>query len=256
MTGTRESTPTGASTRTGRPAPAVPAVPAVPDLPAVPAVPAGAAVPAWRAATALDERQAERIAWLRMVVALVGCVAAIVLTHAVALAADRFHWWADFVLVPGALVAAAGLAMRAGPVARFTVGWLGLIIFSTGVLLMTGGMGAGWPLMIIVPCLGPLALYAMRPADPSLRSLLHTVAGLAGLGVLLGGAFFAIKTGRYEPGRDRWWVGFMLAASVVPAGYGLALLARRRGVYWYSTAVLLLALGGFTILAALREHGR
>ena len=45
----------------------------------------------------------------------------------------------------------------------------------------------------------------------------------------------------------------MLAAAAVPALNGLILLAVRRGTYWFSMAVLLIALGGYTALAALAQ---
>jgi hypothetical protein len=210
-----------------------------------------------RDALPVDEEAAERIAWLRTVAAQVVCVGILVVSNLVAVGIDRFHWWANFILVPGALVAAAGLGLRhVNRATRFLIGWLGAIVFTTGLLLLTGSMGALWPFMIIVPCLGPVALFALRPADPSVRAMVDTVAGLGALGVVLGMMFLALDSGLVDPDGGRWWVWFMLAAGSVPLANGLGLLARRRGGYWFSTAVLLLAMGGFTILAALQEYGR
>src|ERR1700754_3375005 len=69
----------------------------------------------------------------------------------------RFHWWAGFVLVPGALIAASGgvLLVRGGGRAftGYLVAWVGGLVFTVGALLMYGAMGRGWPLMIILPSL-------------------------------------------------------------------------------------------------------
>jgi hypothetical protein len=203
------------------------------------------------------DRSVERAAWLRAIVAQVVCLAAIAVANILALTVGEFHWWANFVLVPGSVVAAAGLGLRdAGPAGRSVIGWLGAIVFTTGVLLLTGTMGALWPLMIVVPCLGPVALVALRPADASVRAMVDTVAGLGAVAVALGATFLALRADLVEFGSTRWWVWFMVAAATVPGVNGLLLLNRRRGGFWFSTAVLLLAAAGFTFVAAMREWAR
>jgi hypothetical protein len=108
----------------------------------------------------------------------------------------------------------------------------------------------------VVPSLGPAFLFALRPADGSVRAFVNTVAGLALVTTALGLAFLLIRGGVVDPGDTRWWSFFMLAAAAVTGVNGLILMAARRGTYWFSMAVLLIALGGYTTLAAFAELGR
>jgi hypothetical protein len=88
------------------------------------------------------------------------------------------------------------------------------------------------------------------------RAFVDTVAGLAVVAISLGVAFLLIRDDVIDLGHQRWWAWFMLAAAAVPMLNGLILLAVRRGTYWFSMAVLLIALGGYTVLAALAEFSR
>jgi len=74
--------------------------------------------------------------------------------------------------------------------------------------------------------------------------------------ISLGVAFLLIRDDVIDLGDQRWWGWFMLAAAAVPMLNGLILLAVRRGTYWFSMAVLLIALGGYTALAGLAEFAR
>jgi hypothetical protein len=177
--------------------------------------------------------------------------------NSIAMSGSPFRWWADFILVTGLtfLTLAVGLS-RAAPETRFVLGWIGAIVVTVALLLMAGGMGEYWPLMIVVPCLGPAALFGLRPTDGSVRAFANTVAGLALVGGALGVAFLMIRADVVDPGVSHWWGWFMLAAAAVSGANGLILLAARRGTYWFSMAVLLIALGGYTLLAGIAELNR
>ena len=171
-----------------------------------------------------------------------------------AFAAEPFRWWANFIMLPGLVLLALALGLtRAARETRFVLAWIGAVVLTTGLLLFAHMMGALWPLMIVVPCLGPVGLFALRPADPSVRAFVDTVAGLAVVAISLGVAFLLIRDDVIDLGVRHWWAWFMLAAAAVPALNGLILLAVRRGTYWFSMAVLLIALGGYTALAALAQ---
>jgi hypothetical protein len=195
----------------------------------------------------------------RLGVALVGVMAAFVVTNAVmaALAADPFRWWANFITLPGfVLIALALTLVRAARETRFVLAWIGGIVLTTGLLLFAHSMGDLWPLMIIVPCFGPVSLFALRPTDPSVRAFVDTIAGLAVTAISLGVAFILVRGDMVDLGNHHWWAWFMLGAAAVPLLNGLILLAMRRGTYWFSMAVLLVALGGYTVLAGLAELNR
>jgi hypothetical protein len=172
-------------------------------------------------------------------------------------AAEPFRWWANFIVLPGLVLVAFAVGLsRVAKETRFVLLWIASIILVTGVLLFAHSMGGFWPLMIVVPCLGPIALFGLRPSDPSVRAFVDTVAGLAVVAVALGVAFVLIRSDAIDLGEHRWWAWFMLAAAAVPMLNGLILLAQRRGTYWFSMAVLLIALGGYTTLAGLAEFHR
>lgn len=195
----------------------------------------------------------------RRTVAVVGTLAGLIVIDALmtALAPEPFRWWANFITLPGLVVLAfaVGLA-RIARETRLVLVWIGSIILVTGLLLFAHAMGHLWPLMIVVACVGPVGLFALRPADASVRAFVDTVAGLAAVAVLLGVAFLLIRSGAVDFGGQRWWAWFMLAAAAVPLLNGLILLSMRRGTYWFSMAVLLVALGGYTLLAGLAEFNR
>jgi hypothetical protein len=172
-------------------------------------------------------------------------------------APEPYRWWANFIVLPALVLVsfAVGLS-KVAKETRFVLLWIGSIVLVTGLLLFAHSMGSLWPLMIVVPSLGPVALFGLRPADPSVRAFVDTVAGLAVVAVSLGVAFVLIRTEAIDLGGQRWWAWFMLAAAAVPLLNGLILLAVRRGTYWFSMAVLLVALGGYTVLAGLAEFHR
>jgi hypothetical protein len=190
----------------------------------------------------------------------VGLVAAFYVainTLMLAFAAEPFRWWANFITLPGLVLLALALGLtRAAKETRYVLAWIGAVVLTTGLLLFAHKMGALWPLMIVVPGLGPLGLFALRPADPSVRAFVDTVAGLAVVAISLGVAFLLIRDDVIDLGHQHWWAWFMLVAATVPMLNGLMLLAVRRGTYWFSMAVLLMALGGYTVLAGLAEFSR
>jgi hypothetical protein len=165
----------------------------------------------------------------------------------------EFHWWANFVLVPGAALVVLGVALDERRTTRLILWWLGAIVLVVGFLLLLGRMGDGWPLLIAVPCVGPAALLALRIGDPSMAAVVRTVGLLSLLGVALGVTFEVFQLGLIEPGGHLWWVTYMFAAGAVPAANGAALLLIRRGGYWFSASVLLIAIGVVTILTSVRE---
>jgi hypothetical protein len=193
----------------------------------------------------------------RRTVAVAGPVAVLIAANAVVMADDPYHWWANFIMLPGLVLIGVGLGLaRAARETRLVLIWMGTIILVTSLLLLTGSMGELWPFMIIVPCLGPVTLFALRPTDPSVRAFVNTVAGLGAVAAALGVAFLLLRDGAIHLDNVRWWAWFMLAAAAVPAFNGAVLLAGRRGTYWFSMAVLLIALGGYTTLAAFAQLNR
>jgi hypothetical protein len=84
-----------------------------------------------------------------------------------AFAAEPFRWWANFITLPGLVLLALALGLtRAAKETRFVLAWIGAVVLTTGLLLFAHKMGALWPLMIVVPCLGPVVLFALRPGRP------------------------------------------------------------------------------------------
>lgn len=180
---------------------------------------------------------------------------AVAATTASAQSVGRFHWWAGFVLVPGALIAAAGgpLLLRGG--GRAFVGYLlavvGGLVFTVGALLMFGAMHRGWPLMITLPCLAVAGTYAWHSAHPLLRALHRTVAGLALGGALVGVTFLLMHAGLVDFGEANWWGGFMMLAALIVAGNAVE-LARHRIFYRLQAVTLLLGPAVVTFLLGLR----
>jgi hypothetical protein len=199
----------------------------------------------------------ERGPMTRMTAATILSLGILVAVNSVAVAGSPFRWWADFIIVPGLVFLTLSVGLpRAAPETRFVLAWIGSVVLAVALLLMAGKMGEYWPLMLVIPCLGPAGLFALRPADGSVRAFVNTVAGLALVGTALGVAFLLIRGGAVDPGDTRWWSYFMLAAAGVTGTNGLILMATRRGTYWFSMAVLLIALGAYTTLAAIAEFGR
>lgn len=172
----------------------------------------------------------------------------------VAVATGHYRWWANFILAAGGVLIA--LACTASPLrspGRCATLSVGCTVTTAGTLLTMEAMGAGWPAMITVPCLGiavTLAWTIGEMSDPSGRAIVRTMVGLAGLGALLGVPLILIVNDVLDTGGVRWWAGFMAAAGAVQLVEGVRLVLIRRGFYWFSTAVLLLALGSMTMLCA------
>jgi hypothetical protein len=147
---------------------------------------------------------------------------------AIAQATGHFHWWAGFVLVPGAFIAAAGapLLTRGGgrAVTGYLVAWVGALVFAIGAMLMFGVMADGWPVMIILPTLAIAGTYVWRPDHPLARAFHRTIATLALCGTTLGVIFLLMAADVVDFGDTDWWGGFMMAAAVAVALNGLALL--------------------------------
>ncbi|MFC7548218.1 hypothetical protein [Plantactinospora sp. GCM10030261] len=167
---------------------------------------------------------------------------------------ERFHWWAGFVLLPGALIAAAGgpwlLRGGARAVGGYVVTCVGALVFTVGTLLMLGAMGDGWPIMISLPAAFVAGTYLWRPEHPLLRGLHRTVAMLALLTVLLGFTFLVLRAGWFYP-RSGWWGAFMMAAGLIVAGNGVE-VARHRMPYRLSAATLAFGPAVLTFLLGLR----
>lgn len=168
---------------------------------------------------------------------------------------NRFHWWAGFVLVPGALIAASGgpLLLRGG--GRAFVGYLlacvGGLVFAVGAMLMFGVMGAGWPFMITLPALAIAGTYLWRSADPLPRAFHRTVALLALNTAALGITFLLLVNNALDFGTTGWWGGFMMVGGVIILGNGLELL-RHRIVYRAQAVTLAIGPAVVAFLLGLR----
>ncbi|MFC8846957.1 MULTISPECIES: hypothetical protein [unclassified Micromonospora] len=176
---------------------------------------------------------------------------AVAATTSVAQATGRFHWWAGFVLIPGALIGAVGGALLARGGGRafagYVVGCVGLLVCTVGALLMTGTTGRGWPALVVLPCLAVAGTYLWRPGDPLARGLHRTVALLALAGTGVGATLMLIRNRVVDPGETHWWGGFVLLAGVIIGG-NAAELARHRMPYRLQAVTLLL---GPAVVAAL-----
>jgi hypothetical protein len=167
-------------------------------------------------------------AWWAAVASVAVGVAAVT---TIAQSLDRFHWWAGFVLVPGAIIAASGapLLTRGGGRAftGYMISWVGVLLFTVGTLLMMGVMARSWPIMIILPALAVVGSYAWRPEHPLARVFHRTIATLALGGAAVGVTFLLMHADTVDFGETNWWGGFMMAAGVIVALNGLALLRHR-----------------------------
>lgn len=190
--------------------------------------------------------------WLVSLV-VAGVAAAAVTT--VARSGGHYHWWAGFVLIPGALIGAAGgpLLARGGgrAFAGYVIACAGALVFATGALLMFGVMGRGWPVMIMVPCLAVAGTYLWRPAHPLARGLHRVVALLALTGVLLGATFQLIQANLVDFGDTGWWGAFLMLAGVTVLGNAVE-LTRHRMPYRLQAITLLLGPAVVAFLLGLR----
>ncbi|MEJ3742017.1 hypothetical protein WEI85_01780 [Actinomycetes bacterium KLBMP 9797] len=158
----------------------------------------------------------------------VGAAAAVAVTTSVAQATGRFHWWAGFILVPGAMIAATGavLLARRHPIG-YLIGCVGALVFTVGALLMGGAMTHGWPLLISLPALAVAGTYAYRPEHPLARAFHRAIASLALVAVALGVTFLLLNGGTVDFGETDWWGWFMMAGAVIVVLNGLELLRHR-----------------------------
>lgn len=190
--------------------------------------------------------------WL-VSLAAAGLAAAV--TTTAAQGSGHFHWWAGFVLIPGALIAATGgpLLARGGgrAFAGYVVACLGTLVFAVGALLMFGVMGRGWPVMIILPCLAVAGTYLWRPAHPLARGLHRAAALLALAGALLGGTFQLIRAGLVDFGDTGWWGAYLMLAGVIVLGNAVE-LTRHRMPYRLQAITLLVGPAVISFLLGLR----
>ncbi|MFY1634084.1 hypothetical protein ACN27F_12520 [Solwaraspora sp. WMMB335] len=197
-------------------------------------------------------RQPERVGWL----AGLGTAAlATGVATAAAQSVGRFHWWAGFVLVPGALIAAVGgpLLTRGGGRAfgGYVITCIGALVFTVGTLLMLGLMAVGWPLMITLPCLAVTGTYGWRPDHPLARGLHRTVALLALTGAGVGATFGLVVNGVVDFGDTGWWGAFMMFAAAVVFANALE-LGRHRMPYRLQAVTLLAGPSVVAFLLGLR----
>ncbi|WP_329104339.1 hypothetical protein OG792_29415 [Micromonospora sp. NBC_01699] len=202
--------------------------------------------------TVTSGRPGTAASWLgSLAVAALAVVAVTVSAQSV----DRFHWWAGFVLVPGALIAASGgpLLLRGGgrAFAGYLVACVGVLVFTVGALLMFGAMGRGWPLMIILPSFAVAGTYGWHPVHPLARGAHRTVAMLALGAVALGVTFLLIRADWVDFGGTDWWGGFMMLAAVI-VFVNAAELTRHRIPYRLQAITLLLGPAVITFLLGLR----
>jgi hypothetical protein len=180
---------------------------------------------------------------------------AVAVVTVVAQSIGRFNWWAGFILVPGALIAAAGVPLLARGGGRafagYVVACLGGLVFAVGAILMFGVMGPGWPMMIVLPCLAIAGTYLWRPVHPLVRALHRTVATLALCGVALGVTFLLMLAGTIDFGETDWWGGFMMLAAVVILSNAVELV-RHRMPYRLQAITLLVGPAVITFLLGLR----
>ncbi|MGK5673892.1 hypothetical protein ACSNOB_13750 [Micromonospora sp. URMC 106] len=188
----------------------------------------------------------------RMISLAVAGLAAAATTTA-AQATGRFHWWAGFVLIPGALIAAAGgpLLARGGgrAFAGYVVACLGALVFAVGALLMFGVVGRGWPLMVILPCLAVAGTYHWRLIHPLARGLHRAVALLALAGaVLLGGTLQLTRVDLIDIDAAPMWGAVLMLAGVIVLGNAVE-LTRHRMPYRLQAITLLVgpAVVGFLL---------
>ncbi|MDG4767812.1 hypothetical protein O7632_27505 [Solwaraspora sp. WMMD406] len=193
-----------------------------------------------------------RVGWLA---GLGAAALAVGLVTAAAQSTGRFHWWAGFILVPGALIAASGgpLLVRGGGRAfgGYVITCVGVLVFTVGTLLMLGVMIVGWPMMIVLPCLAVAGTYRWRPEHPLARGLHRTIALLGLTGAGLGVTFLLINTDRVDFGGLGWWGAFMMFAGVAVLANALE-LTQHRMPYRLQAITLLAGPSIVTFLLGLR----
>ncbi|MFD0821872.1 hypothetical protein ACFQ0D_26955 [Micromonospora zhanjiangensis] len=193
-----------------------------------------------------------RRAWL---IGLVVAAVSAALANTIAQAVGEYHWWAGFILVPGALIAAcAGPLLIRGRGAAFfgyLVAWIGGLVLVVGALLMAGAMGRGWPLMITLPCLAVAGTYGWRSTHPLVRGLHRSAALLTLVAATLGPTFLLLRAGWVDFGATGWWGAHMMAAGAVVVANAIE-LARHRMPYRLQAVTLSLGPAVVTLLFGLR----
>ncbi|WP_433387597.1 hypothetical protein [Micromonospora sp. KLBMP9576] len=177
-------------------------------------------------------------------------------TTTTAQSSGHFHWWASFVLIPGALIAAAGgplLARDGGRAfAGYVVACLGVLVFTVGALLMFGVFGRGWPLMVVLPCLAVAGTYHWRLVHPLARGLHRAVSLLALAGaLLLGGTLQLDRVGLVDVGAAPMWGAFLMLAGMIVLGNAVE-LTRHRMPYRLQAITLLAGPAVVAFLLGLR----
>ncbi|MFF5179528.1 hypothetical protein ACFY2Q_16030 [Micromonospora sp. NPDC000316] len=201
--------------------------------------------------TSLAEYSRRSRPWLTSL-AVAGVACATVATAAQG--TGQFHWWAVFIVIPAALIAASGgpLLVRGGgrAFAGYVLACVGGLVFTAGALLMFGVMGRGWPLMVVLPCLAVAGTYGWRADDRLARGLHRAVALLALTAALLGVTLQLIRLDliRLETG---WWGAFLMLAGAIVLGNAVE-LARHRMPYRLQAITLLVGPAVIAFLLGLR----
>ncbi|WP_233600114.1 hypothetical protein [Micromonospora sp. M71_S20] len=177
-------------------------------------------------------------------------------TTTAAQSTGHFHWWAGFVLIPGALIAATGGPLLARGGGRAFVGYvvacLGALVFAVGALLMFGVFGRGWPLMVVLPCLAVAGTYRWWLVHPLARGLHRTVSLLALAGaLLLGGTLQLTRVDLVDVGAAPMWGAFLMLAGVIVLGNAVE-LTRHRMPYRLQAITLLVGPAVVAFLLGLR----
>jgi hypothetical protein len=166
------------------------------------------------------------------------------------------HWWANFILLPTAGIAAVGGSMAVGRGVRAAAGYAlfcaGTIAFAAGAILMFGGMSRCWPLMIVLAALALVGTVRWWPGVPTGRAVHGAFVGVAAVVAALGVAF-QLRVGAAQPvdGGRHWWGWFIVLAGLVMAGSAAWLRSDRSG-YRVSSATLLIGLGLAAVVVGLR----
>lgn len=167
------------------------------------------------------------------------------------------HWWANFILLPTAGVAAVGGSMMVGRGLPAAAGYVlfnaGAVGFAAGAIVMFDAMSRCWPLMILLPALGLVGTARWWPREPAGQAVHGAFVGVSAVVVALAVAF-QIRLARGEPIEEdgqHWWGWFIALGGVLMAGNAVWLKADRSG-YRVSSATLLIGLGVAGVAVGLR----
>lgn len=190
--------------------------------------------------------------------ATLGTAAVIVVNAAATIAGEAGrHWWANFILLPTAGIAAVGGSMMIGRGVRAAAGYVlflaGAIGFAVGTIVMFGAMHRCWPLMIVLPALGLVGTARWWPREPAGRAVHGAFVGVAAVVAALGVAF-QVRVGAGHPVEEagRHWWGWFIAAAGVVMGINAVWLKSDRSGYRISSATLLIGLAAAAVAIGLR----